>query len=183
MEPIKITCYKASNKSLFLLTFNRYCVIIYIVKSNRIKLSKGAIMFTKEMFIANQTVTSETQTVYQLLVSDAEYNIRNKYAGMLQTVKSECAILKRSGYLRKDYVFVIQFNLMILLKQYMIQFDVLTNQTLHNEFDVSEIMDLRNADYMQISISLYRQFALYQIRSDAQKVNEIRANFYEDKSF
>ena len=138
-------------------------------------------MFTKEMFISNQTVLSETQTVYQLLVSDPEYNICSKYAGMLQSVKSECAILKRNGYLRKDYLFVIQFNLMILIKQYMIQIDVLTNQTLHDEFDVSEIMDLRNADYMQISISLYRQFALFTIRSDAQKHNEIKANFYEDR--
>ena len=138
-------------------------------------------MFTKEMFIANQTVLSETQTVYQLLVSDAEFNIRNKYAGMLQSVKTECAILKRNGYLRKDYLFAIQFNLMILLKQYLLEFDVLTNQTLHDEFDSAEIMDLRNADFMQISISLYRQFALFTIQSEAQKVSTIRANFYEDR--
>ena len=140
-------------------------------------------MFTKMLFDPKHPVTSETQTVYQLLVSDPEFAIRNQYEKLLNACKSQNAILKQRGYLRDDYMFSLHFSMLTLIKQYLIEYDVLINQTLFDEFDAAEIMDLRNADLLQIVVSLYRQFALYKIRSEAQQVNEARADYFEDKSF
>ena len=140
-------------------------------------------MFQKTLFDPKHPVTSETQTVYQLLVSDPEFAIRNQYEKLLNACKSQNAILKQYGYLREDYLFSLHFSMLTLIKQYLIQFDVLLNQTLFDPFDAAELMDLRNADLLQIVVSLYRQFALYKIRSEAQQVNEARADYFEDKSF
>ena len=138
-------------------------------------------MFTPTLLDQKHPVSPETQTVYQLLVSDPEFAIRNQYEKLLNACKSQNAILKQYGYLREDYLFSLHFSMITLIKQYLIQFDVLLNQTLFDPFDAAELMDLRNADLLQIVVSLYRQFALYKIRSDAQQVNEARANFYEDR--
>ena len=140
-------------------------------------------MFQKTLLDQKHDVTPETQTIYMLLVSDPESAIRNQYEKLLNTCKKENAILKQYGYLREDYMFALHFSMITLIKQYLIQFDVLINQTLFDEFDAAELMDLRNADLLQIVVSLYRQFALYKIRSEAQQVNEARADYFEDKSF
>ena len=138
-------------------------------------------MFQKTLLDQKHDVTPETQTVYQLLVSDPEFAIRNQYEKLLNQCKSQNAILKQYGYLREDYMFSLHFSMLILIKQYLIDYDVLINQTLFDPFDAAELMDLRNADLLQIVVSLYRQFALYKIRSEAQQVNELKANFYEDR--
>ena len=138
-------------------------------------------MFQKTLLDQKHDVTPETQTIYMLLISDPEFAIRNQYEKLLNQCKSQNAILKQYGYLREDYMFALHFSMITLIKQYLIQFDVLLNQTLFDPFDAAELMDLRTADYLQIVVSLYRQFALYKIRSEAQQVNEARANFYEDR--
>ena len=137
-------------------------------------------MFSKILFLKGETITSETQLLYTILTQDTEFTISKHYESMLTIAKRENAILKQRGYLRPDYLFALNMSMILLIKQYLIDYDILLNQTTY-ELDAAEIFDIRNADYMQIVISLYRQFALYKIQSQAQKDNEARMNFYEDK--
>ncbi|MCD4670871.1 MAG: hypothetical protein K8S14_10555 [Actinomycetia bacterium] len=137
-------------------------------------------MFIETLFLKNETITSETQVLYKILVIDPEFNLKPQYERMLMVAKKENAMLLQHGYLRNDYLFALNMSMILLIKQYLIDYDVLLSQSLY-EFDAAEIMDIREADYMQIVISLYRQFALYKIQSQAQKDNEARANYHEDR--
>ena len=124
-------------------------------------------MFTPTLLDQKHPVSPETQIVYQLLVSDPDFGIKRQYEELLNTCKKENALLKQRGYLRDDYMFSLHFSMLTLIKQYLIEYDVLINQTLFDPFDAAEIFELRTADLLQIVVSLYRQFALYKIRSEA----------------
>ena len=100
--------------------------------------------------------------LYKIIINDPDYHIKSYYERMLSIAKEQNQMFINGN--PTEYLFCIYLSMILLLKQYLLEFDVLINCT-YIELDSAEIYEMRNVDFMLIVKSLYRDYILNKVNS------------------